>query len=109
MLESCTGTGWWVDLALENTGGVAFESLTVILSDTVTGTALPLNSEDFINQDGCSTADTQADLPPGVTRIVSLPVFSYDPSGNELRATIIVCSSAGQTGTCLSQVISFTP
>jgi hypothetical protein len=109
MLESCTGTGWWVDLALENTGGVAFESLNVILNDTVTGMALLFNSEDFINQDGCSTMDTQANLPPGVTHIVSLPIFSYDPTGNLLQATILVCSDAGQTGTCISQVIDFTP
>jgi hypothetical protein len=80
-----------------------------VLSDSVTGTALPLNSEDFTNRNGCSTPDTQTNLPPGVTRIVSLPVFTYDPKGHLLNATIVLCSGAGQTGTCIAQVISFTP
>jgi hypothetical protein len=109
MLESCAGTGWWVDLQLSNTGGVAFESLNVILSDTVNGTALPFTSDDFTDRDGCSTSNTQPNLPPGATRIVSMPPFSYDPSGHNLRATIIMCSNPGGGGVCSAQAIDFTP
>jgi hypothetical protein len=84
--------------------------MTGTLSDTVvTSTVLPLDSEDFTNRDGCGTTDTQADLPPGVTRTVSLPAFTYDPTGNELRATIVLCSGAGQSDTCMVQSINFTP
>lgn len=81
----------------------------VLLSDAVTGTVLPFNSEDFTNRDGCSTSNTQANLPPGTARIASLPVFTYDPTGHLLRATIVLCSNAGQSGTCVSQAINFTP
>jgi hypothetical protein len=98
-----------VDLALQNTGGVAFESMFVILSDASTGTVVPFNSEDFTNRDGCSTSNTQANLPPGITRIVSLPVFAYDPTGHPLRATVGVCSGAGRSGICMAQSINFTP
>jgi hypothetical protein len=41
--------------------------------------------------------------------MVSSPVFSYDPTGHELRAVITLCSDPGQSGTCTTQSISFTP
>ena len=81
----------------------------VVLTDTVNGTALQLRSDDFTDRDGCSVLDTQANLPPSDTRIVSLPVFTYDPTGHNLRATIILCTNDGQSGICRVQIIDFTP
>ena len=108
-MDSCAGTGWWVELALENIGGTSFESMVVTLIDTATGTVLPLNAEDFTNRDGCTTSTTQTNLPAGATRIVSLPVFAYDPSGHNLQATITLCSNPGRSGLCLLEAINFTP
>lgn len=108
-LESCTATGWWVDIELENTGGVTFESMSLIVIDTATNTVLPLDSDDFTDRDGCNETDTRVNLPSGATRIVSSPVFGHNPTGHALRATITVCSNPGLNGICRTQVIQFTP
>lgn len=108
-LESCTGTGWWVDIQLQNNGGIAFESIALILSDITAGSVIPLYADNFTDRNGCSETNTWDTLPTGGTRLVSSPVFSYDPTGHELRATITLCSNAGQSGTCVTQTISFTP
>jgi hypothetical protein len=106
-LESCTGPAWWIDFALENTGDITFESWTVTLIYTDNGQFLPqFSSQDFINHD-CNATDTQPNLPPGATHIVSLPVTA-DPSGRPLQATIGVCPNASFVD-CVNQTINFTP
>jgi len=98
-----------VDLALKNTGDITFESLFVYLTDKDTGNILQLSSQDFINRDGCSITDTQADLPPSVTRTVSLVGFGYNPGGHLLEAQIDLYSNDNLSGTTLKQTITFTP
>jgi hypothetical protein len=105
--ETCTG--WWVDIELENNGGVSFQSISLTLRDTVTDTILSLYADSFTNINGCASSNTKDTLPSGDSRIVSSPAFSYDPTGHQLRATITLCSSPGQNGTCVTQVIHFTP
>jgi hypothetical protein len=104
-----TCTGWWVDIELDNTGGVSFRSISLTLRDTVTDTVLSLYADSFTDLSGCGTSNTKDTLPSGSSRTVSSPAFSYDPTGHKLRATITLCSSAGQSGTCATQVIHFTP
>lgn len=108
-MENCTGTGWWVELQLQNTGGITFRSIAMTVRDTTTGTDLSLFSEDFTNRNGCTESDARAELSPGGTRLVSSPVFTEDPSGRALRATITLCSNPGQSGTCITQPTNFTP
>ena len=108
-LESCTGVGWWVEFQLQNSGGIPFESLSVTVSDTTSDTVLSQVADSFLNRNGCNETDTRNDLPAGTSRIISSPVFTYDPSGRALRALITLCSGPGQTGACMTQDISFTP
>lgn len=108
-MESCTGTGWWVDIELENSGGISFQSLSMTVTDTVTNDVLSLYADSFTNRDGCSVTDSRDDLPPGTTRLVSSPVFTSNPSGHELRVTMTLCSNSGQSGMCVTQTITFTP
>jgi hypothetical protein len=108
-LESCTGRGWWADIELENTGGLSFRSFFLNVRDTVTGTEFSMYADNFTNNDGCNESETRDNLPPGATRIVSSPVFTYDPTGNRLRATITLCSNPNQNGTCLTRAFLFTP
>jgi hypothetical protein len=108
-IESCTGTGWWVDIELENTGGITFQSIVMTVTDTVTSTVLSLYSDDFTNRNGCNETATEDNLPAGDELLVSSPVFTSNPSGHELRATITLCSNLGQSGTCATQSINFTP
>jgi len=106
--ENCN-TSWWVDLRLENTGGMTFESITLSVFDTENGLTQTLYSDSFTDINGCSETFTKDSLSPGSKRIVSSPAWDYDPSGHELRATVTLCSNPGQSGTCLTKVIEFTP
>lgn len=106
-LDTCVG--WWVDIELENTGGVTFRSVSITLRDTDTNTVVALSADGFTDNDGCSGSSTRDNLDPGSRRVVSAPAFAYDPTGNDLRATITLCSNKGLNGLCVSKVIHFTP
>ncbi len=106
-MDSCAN--WWVDLRLENTGGMGFTSLTMTLRDLDTDITQTLYSEDFTDVNGCSETYIKDSLSPGSKRIVSSPAFNYDLAGHDLRATVTLCSNPGQSGTCLTKVIEFTP
>jgi hypothetical protein len=105
--DSCTN--WWVDLRLENTGGMGFRSMTLTVHDTDTDVTQTLYSDGFTDVNGCSETSTKDSLSPGSKRIVSSSAFGYDPSGHDLRATVTLCSNPGQSGTCLTKVTEFTP
>ena len=105
--ETCSG--WWVDIELENTGGVAFRSVSMTLRDTDTDVVLTLYTDGFTNKDGCLDSNTRDNLNPGGSRIISSPAFNYDPAGHDLRATITLCSNLGQNGMCVTKVIEFRP
>lgn len=104
-----TCTGWWVDIELENTGGVSFRSISLTVRDTITDAVVSMYADSFTDLNGCLSSNTRDSLPSGATRIVSSPAFTYDPVGHRLRATITLCSNPGQSGTCVTQVIHFTP
>ena len=105
--DSCTN--WWVDLRLENTGGMGFTSMTMTVRDLDTDITQTLYSEDFTDINGCSETFTKDSLSPGSKRIVSSPAFTYSLAGHDLRATVTLCSNPGQSGTCITKVIEFTP
>lgn len=106
-LETCTG--WWVDIELRNTGGVNFKSVSLTLRDTLNDTVLSMYTDGFTDVSGCLDSVNRSNLQPGESRIISSPPFVYDPTGRKLRATITACSNTGNSGTCVSQVITFTP
>lgn len=106
-LETCAG--WWVDLKLTNTGGISFESISLTVRDTVTDIVVSMYTDVFNDIDGCTGSSTREVLNPGANRIISSPAFAYDPSGHRLRATLTLCSRDGQNGTCVTDVIKFTP
>jgi hypothetical protein len=106
-LETCVG--WWVDLKLQNTGGVAFRSISITLRDTVSDTVISMAADNFTDNDGCLGSSTRDTLNAGGTRFVSSPAFTYDPTGRKIRATVTVCTDKAISGTCVSQVIEFKP
>lgn len=108
-LESCTDRGWWVDLAIENTGGIPFRSIGINVRDIENNTVVSLFANNFTDRTGCNETDTRDNLPPDVTRLVSSPAFDYDVNGRELRATVTLCSDLRQSGTCITKVLRFTP
>ena len=108
-LESCSSTGWWVDLGLENIGTLTFRSVMFTIEDRDTDDSLTQRTNGFVNKNGCSETATSDTLAPDVSRTVSSPVLTDDPRGHRLRATITLCSNTGQDGTCVTQVVNITP
>lgn len=106
-LDTCAG--WWVDFRLENTGGVSFRSVSITLRDQDTGTVLSMTTNGFTNNNGCTESNTRDVLETDSRRVVSSPIFTYDPTGHRLRATITLCSNRDQGGICASEAINFTP
>lgn len=106
-LESCNG--WWVEITLQNTGGITYRSILMAIADSATNTTTSLNENRFTNLNGCNASDSRNTMAPGEKLIVSSPVFSYDPTGHKLHATITLCSDVGVNGTCVTQVIEFKP
>jgi len=108
-LEGCRGTGWWLDIALENTGGITFQSIAMTVRDTTTDTDLSVYADDFTDRDGCNESNSRDNLPAGEKLRVSSPIFRPDPRGHQFRVTIILCSNNGQSGMCETESITFTP
>ena len=108
-LKSCTGTGWWVDFELENHGGIPFDSMALTVRDAIDNTVLSLYADDFTNRISCNASATLASLPAGEELLVSSPIFTTNPSGHELHATITLCSGPRQSGICTTESINFTP
>jgi hypothetical protein len=108
-LESCSGTGWWVELGLENLGGVTFRSISFTIEDRDADVSLTQNANRFINRNGCNETETRDTLGPDVSRKVSSPLLTANPTGHRLRATIRLCSDTGQSGTCVSQTVNIIP
>ncbi len=106
-LDTCLG--WWVEIALKNTGSIPFKSMGITIKDTVTDIVLANFTDGFTDNNGCLSSTTRDTLGLGKSFVVSAPAFGYDPSGNKLRATIILCSDTGQTGTCVTKTINFKP
>jgi hypothetical protein len=106
-LETCAG--WWVDIELTNTGGLAFESVSLTVRDTTNDIVVSAYTDVFHDMDGCVDSSTRDVLNPGAKRTVSAPAFAYNPIGHELRATVTLCSRDGQSGMCITESIKFTP
>ncbi len=104
-----TCVGWWVELEIKNKSEVRFRSIALSVKDTVTNITISTNSDGFTNLDGCLTTNTNNNMNPGTTHIVSSPAFAYDPTGHKLTATVTVCSEKNLNGICVSEQISFTP
>jgi hypothetical protein len=105
-LEVCNG--WWVDIELENTGGIAFESFSLTIRDPSMNVVMATSSDSFTEVDGCALSSRET-LNPGNSPNVSSPPFSYNPSGHELETSITLCSRNGLNGTCLTKTIRFRP
>lgn len=106
-LDTCVG--WWVEIKLKNNGSIPFKSMGITIKDTVTDIVLANFVDGFTNIDGCLSTTTRDTLSISKTHVISSPAFNYDPSGHKLRATIILCSDIGQSGTCVTNTIIFTP
>jgi len=107
-LESCNAA-WWVEVRLENTGGITFRSVLFSVADSSTNTTLSLSDNKFTNINGCTSSESSSTLVPGEKLLLSSPAFAYDPTGHNLRATVTLCSDLNVNGQCVTQVFEFKP
>lgn len=107
-LQKC-GSSWWINFLIKNTGTQFFESISLSVKDMVTGVTVTTQSNEFLALTGCSKSHTIDDLDAGESHEVSSPVFSADPHGHKMKATINVCTKDDLKGICLSKTITFKP
>ncbi len=108
-MQSCTDTGWWVNIALANTGAVNFQSINMMVTDTTNNTTFTVTADGFVNLSGCNGSQAVLNLATGESQIVSSPAFQYDLTGHQLTATITLCSEPGQKGSCILKSLNITP
>jgi hypothetical protein len=105
-LDSCVG--YWPEIRLRNTGGIAFQSMGITLKDVDTGLVIANTTDGFVDKTGCKSV-THSALNVGKSFLVSAPSLRYDPSGHRIRLTITLCSKLGLNGTCVTESLAFTP
>jgi hypothetical protein len=97
---------------ISNTGAITWESIKVVVTDTVTDITKTLTGDSFKRYNGCTVSGEDLNLEPGevgYTSTVPPAQFLSNPAGHAMTAVITVCSKNGLAGTCLSKSVSFTP
>jgi hypothetical protein len=107
-LVDCT-TDWWVELRLDNTGGVTFRSVEIELKDLTNSDSFGDDWNSFIDNPDCSSTKSKSTLLPDKTAVVSSPTLPYDPAGHRLRATVTLCDERDLDGDCVTDTITFKP
>jgi len=107
-LVDCT-TQWWVEIRLENTGGITFRSVEVDVKDLATSHSVSDDSNEFVDNYDCSNSNSKSTLLPDKVAIVSSPAFTTDPTGHKLRTTVTLCSEDDLDGECVTETITAKP
>lgn len=102
-------TPWFIEIKITNTGDLPILSYETSMTDTNTSQTKYNSSDKFTDWNGCAGVSSQNDLTSGESGIVSSGLFSNDPTGHTINATIKVCTKDGSGGTCVSKTITFTP
>jgi hypothetical protein len=95
-----------------NSGAKTWESIKIVVKDTVTSTSETHTRDSFKRFTGCSPSSEDQNLEPGESGYSTATVpgqFSYDPTGHGMKATITVCTKNALAGDCLSKPVNFTP
>lgn len=100
---------WYSRINLKNTGPVAFKSISMTITDTVTAEARNVSGNGFQDVNACVLSAVNPTLAPGGTYTVVAPSLSADPAGHRVTVAITVCTENNQTGVCTSKTIEFTP
>jgi len=101
--------GWWTRIKLNNTGPVAFKSMSISIKDTVTNETRNASGDGFQDVNACILSSVILSLGPGSSLTVVAPSLSADPTGHKVAVSTTLCTEVGQSGTCISETIEFTP
>jgi hypothetical protein len=106
-LEVCDH--WAPAFKIVNTGDASLSSYSIVVKDKVDNTSLTRNSDDFNQRQGCAVVSDTSSLSYGQVGYVYSRYFSSDPTGDDMTATVTVCTRNGLAGKCLNQSVNFTP
>jgi hypothetical protein len=97
---------------IKNSSEVTWQSIRIILTDTVTSTNLTYTSDTFKDYSGCTLTNTLLDLETDETGVVvneNPADFTYNPAGHEIKAVFTLFANNGLTGYSESTTITFKP
>ena len=106
-METCSG--WFAEFEVTTTGEVEFDSYYISVKDKDADVTVKASSNDFQVMDGCSVTSDESELKKGEKSGVNSGIFDYDPDGNDMVATITLCSKDDLNGVCLTRVVEFKP
>lgn len=108
-VENCGD--WHFDFRITNTGSIIWQSVSITVTDTVTGEPANHIDDEFKEYNACilNLATLQADLAPGEVGFSPSGGLSADPAGHQIDASIKLCSEDALGGTCITKNLSFTP
>lgn len=110
-MVTCSGQ-YGFTFQISNTGSVTWESVKIVMKDTVTSTVKTHTRDSFKSYSGCTASGEDQNLEAGEVgkaTSVSPGQFTYDPSDHAMKAVVTVCSENGLAGTCMSKTLTFTP
>jgi hypothetical protein len=108
---TCSGE-YGFTFKISNSGSIAWESIKIVVTDTVTSTTKTHTRDSFKRFNGCTAGSEALNLEPGETGFsttVNPGQFAYNPAGHAMTADITVCSKDALAGKCQSKTVSFTP
>jgi hypothetical protein len=100
---------WWTRIKLNNTGPIAFKSISISIKDTVTNETRNSSGDGFQDVNACILSSIISSLDPGSSLTVVAPSLPADPTGHKVAVSTTLCTEIGQGGTCISETIEFTP
>jgi hypothetical protein len=109
-LTNCHGK-YMLRVFLRNTGGLTWQAIKMVITDTTTGASYTTFSTTFKSYNGCTVDENQEDLAQGEEGNVSNfnSKFPSDPTGHNLNISITLYSDNDETGTSATQTISVKP
>jgi uncharacterized protein YgiM (DUF1202 family) len=106
-IDNCTG--WFAEFEIDVTGQAKLDSYTISTKDKNTDTTVKNSSNDFEKLNGCIVDESDGELKGDDIGWVNSGSFDYDPDGNDLTATITICSEDDLDGVCVTKVVDFKP
>jgi hypothetical protein len=104
------GDKYALKFKITNTGNVTWESNSIFAFNEDTNENTSVSYDTFPNYlDGCTLANNDQNLEASEVGISTSGEFSTNPYAHDFTVAIRVCSRDGLAGSCLEQVIKFTP
>jgi hypothetical protein len=108
-VESCGGA-WQVEFEIVNIGGVALESVSTFVQDTVTDAKTGNSFKNaFERKTGCTFDKQQDSRGPGETGFTVSLDLANNPTGHLTYASVKVCTLDNVVGACRTREFYFTP